>query len=385
MSTNKIAGEKLTILADRNIPTVEHFAQAYACVRKFEGRALTSEQLQDVNVLLVRSVTTVNEQLLENAPVIFVGTATSGFEHIDQPYLKQRNIAFAHAPGSNANSVVEYVIAAIADVENYLERLFSGETLGIIGYGVIGRALEARMQALGIPCLAYDPWLTPSEIDHAASLDEILRCTVISVHAELTTKAPWSSQHLLSDDELSAIPNNSLLINASRGAVVDNAALKRRLQCKDAPSVVLDVWEGEPAIDQNLLASVTLGTPHIAGYSTDGKILGTRMLFKALSESLNRPWVDPGPAIVAPPLLQLASVSSPAEVVRTLIGQRYSIRRDDAALRKMIYSGASDTAMGFDLLRRDYPERRELLGSVIAPGQSINAQTKHIAISLGVE
>ncbi|MEM8662458.1 MAG: 4-phosphoerythronate dehydrogenase, partial [Pseudomonadota bacterium] len=249
MSIDSTTATRLCILADSNIPAVEHFAGSGASVRRFEGRALSPEQLQSVNVLLVRSVTEVNERLLEDASVNFVGTATSGFEHIDRQYLNQHDIAFAHAPGSNATSVVEYVIAAIADVENYLERLLDGERLGIVGYGVIGRALERRMRALGIDCVIYDPWVSASEVNLAASLAEILECTVISVHAELTSKQPWPSRHLLSDHELSAISGDCLLINASRGAVVDNKALKRRLQSKSAPLVVLDVWEGEPAID----------------------------------------------------------------------------------------------------------------------------------------
>ncbi|MEM1155217.1 MAG: 4-phosphoerythronate dehydrogenase [Pseudomonadota bacterium] len=382
MSVDSAAMTGLCILADSNIPAVEHFAGSGASVRRFEGRALSPEQLQNGNVLLVRSVTQVDQRLLEDASVIFVGTATSGFEHIDRDYLKQHDIGFAHAPGSNANSVIEYVIAAIANVENYLERLLGGEKLGIVGYGVIGQALEARMRALGIDCAIYDPWVSASKVNLVASLEEILECTVISLHAELTEKQPWPSRHLLSDYELSAISGDCLLINASRGAVVDNKALKRRLGSNTSPAVVLDVWEGEPAIDAELLEAVDIGTPHIAGYSTDGKLLGTRMLFQALWEHMHRPWVDPGSAMADPPPLQLSSNVSAAEAIRNLIGQRYSIRSDDVALRAALSAGSD--AAGFDQLRRTYPVRRELLGSELLAEQSLSEEARRVVSSLGV-
>ena len=386
MSIESSSTSSLSILADSNIPAVEHFAGSNISVQRFEGRALSPAQLKDVNVLLVRSVTTVDETLLKDANLAFVGTATSGFEHIDRDYLQRRGIGFAYAPGSNANSVVEYVIAAIANVGEHLERLTAGEDLGIIGYGVIGKALATRMSALGVSCRFYDPWLPPSDLKHAASLDDVLACSVISVHAELTTQQPWPSQHLLSERELNAISRESLLINASRGAVIDNQALKRRLQEQSSPSVVLDVWEGEPAIDGELLQHVKLGTPHIAGYSTDGKLLGTKMLLQALKKCLGQPWIDPGKPITDPPLLALRDDLSKAATVRSLIQQRYDIRQDDGELREATLGKASDkAARSFDQLRRRYPERRELLGSKLRATQSLSEGTYQIAMAMGVE
>jgi erythronate-4-phosphate dehydrogenase len=147
----------LCILADENIPAVEYYFGADTAVRRIGGRVLQRSHLQGVDILLVRSVTQVNEALLHDTSVKFVGTATSGVDHIDQDYLRQRGIGFAHAPGSNANSVVEYVLAAIAAVSDKLEQLLTGGTVGIVGYGVIGSAMAARLGALGIPYQVYDP------------------------------------------------------------------------------------------------------------------------------------------------------------------------------------------------------------------------------------
>ena len=176
----------LTILADENIPAAEHYFGALGQVRPVNGRKLNSSALADVDALLVRSVTTVNKDLLEGTPVRFVGTATSGFDHIDRSYLQDRGIGFAHASGSNANSVVEYVLAAIAASGDKLEQLLAGGTVGIIGYGVIGRAVAARLDALGIDYLACDPWLDPATISRRGSLEQVLACDAITLHAELT-------------------------------------------------------------------------------------------------------------------------------------------------------------------------------------------------------
>lgn len=359
----------LRILADENIPAVEHYAGTLASVQHFSGRALQPEQLAEVDVLLVRSVTRVDAQLLGDSRLKFVGTATSGFDHIDRDYLGRRGIAFAHAPGSNANSVVEYVLAAIAAVGEHLERVLAGAPVGVVGYGVIGRTVATRLRALGINYRAYDPWLSPGAVDQPALLPEILGCAVITLHAELTRRQPWPSYHLLDAAALARIPADSLLINASRGPVVDNLALSDLLQGGGGPDVVLDVWEGEPRISQTLLGQVKLGTPHIAGYSLDGKLLATRMLVEAMARALELPWRNPGSAAGAAAPLQTGAHGSAAGTLRHLLAQRYDIGADDAALRGVTRGADPEAAaLAFDRLRRHYPERRELLGSAVAPG-----------------
>ncbi len=371
----------LRILADENIPAVEHYVGALATVQRFSGRALRPDQLAGVDVLLVRSVTTVDAQLLQNSEVRFVGSATSGIDHIDREYLRQRNIIFRHAPGSNANSVVEYVLAAMACVGNHLERVLAGAQVGIVGYGVIGKAVAARLQALNIDYRVYDPWLSPDTIDYPADLSEVLNCAVITLHAELTRQQPWPSYHLLDEKALARIAPDSLLINASRGAVVDNAALSALLGRGNSPDVVLDVWEDEPAISETLLRQVQLGTPHIAGYSLDGKLLATRMLVEAMALELGFSWQNPGSAAGEALPLELAEQATGAALVRSVLSQRYDITADDAALRTATV-GAHNTEMAFDQLRRQYPERREILGSRVNPEQ-ITGQAQGLLAGLG--
>ncbi|MEH6636989.1 MAG: 4-phosphoerythronate dehydrogenase [Halioglobus sp.] len=357
---------RLNILVDENIPAVEHFLTGLARITRVNGRALQSSELQDVDALLVRSVTQVNASLLRGSKVKFVGTATSGVDHIDQGYLSQHGIGFAHAPGSNANSVVEYVLAAIARVEGKFERLLDGGSVGIVGYGVIGKALAARLSALRIDYLVYDPWLDQQTVSHPGSLHDILACDVVSLHAELTRQQPWPSFHLLQASELACLRPETLLINASRGPVVDNDALLTLLQTGQGPITVLDVWEGEPRLQQALLDQVLLGSAHIAGYSLDGKLLATRMLCTAMAShfGLVLPHQD-SPAGTLPALL-VPDDCSGTDLLRYLLRARYDIACDDALLRDVTLGHDTVQAgLAFDLLRKTYRDRHELLGSTV--------------------
>lgn len=356
----------LNILADENIPAVEHYVGDLGQVRRCPGRSLDSSQLAGVDVLLVRSVTAVGEQLLADSAVRFVGSATSGVDHVDLAYLGRRGIGFAHAPGSNANSVVEYVLAAIATVDDYLERLLAGGAVGIVGYGNIGKAFARRLHLLGISYRVYDPWLDQQGIPRAATFEDILNCDVISLHPELTREQPWPSHHLMDSAALAQLGRDCLLINASRGAVVDNSALLRQLERDEGPTVVLDVWEDEPRISHALLQRVRLGTAHIAGYSLDGKLLATRMLAAAMAEHLSLAWRDPGDAVERAADIAIGGGLGRAELVRCLLASRYAIGLDDTALREATLGLSPDAAAAaFDCLRREYRRRRELAGSVI--------------------
>ena len=356
----------LTILADENMPAVEQAFAELGEVRTMPGRDMRNSDLGDVDVLLVRSVTRVDSQLLDGTPVRFVGTATSGVDHIRQNYLAAHGIHFASAHGANANSVVEYVLAAIAAVGDNLEALLDGASVGIIGHGAVGSLLATRLLALGIECRAYDPWLDAAAVTNAATLEEVLRSQVISVHAELSDRPPWPSRHLLDENRLSGLSRDQLLVNASRGPVVDNRALVQLLSAGAGPVPVLDVWEQEPDIDPALLELVLLGTSHIAGYSYDSKVRATTMLLAACYQWLQRPQA-PDDLLSEPPVVRLGELGEPADkaaLLRALLGCRYDIRADDHALRQVVASG--DIGRGFDRLRKEYPRRRELAGSTIS-------------------
>ena len=351
------------VFADENIPGLEKLLAPGTHLRRGNGRDLVNDDLAEIDILFVRSVTRVTRELLAGTPVRFVGSATSGLDHVDLPYLQAQGIGFAHAPGANANSVVEYLLCAIAAVEDMLERLLAGGSVGVVGYGHIGRAVQARLQSLGIHNRVYDPWLATATLPNPCeSLEELLTCDVIALHPELTDALPGPSRHLLGAGELAALGTGQLLVNASRGPVVDNAALSARLQAGSAPAVVLDVWEGEPVIDPVLLDRVRIGTAHIAGYSLPGKLMATSMLCHAAARATGLVLAAASPEDTTGVLAAGDSLDG-AALVRSLLRATYAIQDDDAALRAAL-EGAGPQALGerFDRLRRDYPERGELKG-----------------------
>ena len=362
------------IVADENIPGLESLLPAGATLERVHGRGLKTSAIARADALLVRSVTQVNAALLADTPVQFVGSATSGFDHVDRNYLERAGVAFAFAPGANANAVVEYVLSAIAVVDDYLARLLDGGRVGIVGYGHIGHALARRLRLLGIACAVYDPWLPEEGRRDAASLDDVLRCDVVTCHAELTTREPYSSLHLFDADVLSALGSQQLLINASRGPVVDNKALLARCGAADAPTVVLDVWEGEPAIDAGLLEAVAIGTPHIAGYSIEGKLRGSAMLVEALGAWFG---VECGQSRGAGDRV----LSAPSGDLSAVISANYAIAQDDADLRTAMHQ--TDPAQAFDRLRREYSERRELLGAIVRV-PSVTSEQRDLLAALGL-
>lgn len=363
---------KLRVVADSNLLGLSD--QPALDITFLPGRDIGPDALQDADALLVRSITPVGEALLRDSPVRFVGTATSGYDHIDRSFLASAGVEFTHAPGSNANSVVEYVLAAIAHTEDYLEQLLAGARVGVIGYGHVGRLLCQKLAALGIAYCSYDPWLEASDEARSASLEEILACRVISLHPALTRKAPWPSYHLLGQEMLARIADTTLLINASRGPVIDNRALASQLRRGALPRVVLDVWEGEPQLSPDVLANVLIGTAHIAGYSTDSKLKATAMLLSAMAGQFDCELLVPPAETAIPDSIPVAGPISDAALLRLLLQARYRISDDDVRLREMVGLAAGSPeriAAGFDGLRKNYPIRRELAGStVIADGLS---------------
>jgi erythronate-4-phosphate dehydrogenase len=295
----------MKILADRNMAGVAGIFAPLGEVELFDGRALTSAAGADL--LLVRSVTRVDEALLGGHRPRFIGSATSGIDHVDLAALNRLGIPFAYAPGSNADSVVDYVLSALCQADDCLARLLAGEPLGIIGYGHIGRRLHQRLARLGIVCRAYDPWLSRADSPILTALDALLECPAVCLHASLTRDAPWPSFHMLAAESLARLPESALLINAGRGELVATEELLALHDRRGDIAMALDVWEGEPAVAPALLDACRFGTAHIAGYSHDGKLRATWMLYRAACRALERddrgePWT-PGPVKVVVPEL----------------------------------------------------------------------------------
>ena len=356
----------LNIVADQNIPLVKELFKSVGRVTLVDGRALCATQVTDADVLLVRSVTPVNEQLLAGSRVQFVGSATAGYDHLDLAYLAQRNIPVALASGANAESVVEYVLAAICSQPDFLTGLLNGGVLGVVGYGHVGKRLVEVATCLGMNVLAYDPFVDCGA--YGTDLDRVLKCDVISLHCELTHNGPFPSQHLLNQARLDHLVGGQLLINASRGGVIDNSALLKRLHQDNPPTVVLDCWESEPKICEALASMVSIATPHVAGYSYDGKARGTMMLRDALGKSLNRSLNSF--KFDSDVFLDVDSSGELSTVISDLIASVYRIETDDAELRSALAkaNSASDGEW-FDRLRRNYPIRRELMGATLVAEQ----------------
>ena len=372
----------MKLVADENILGLDAIEGAGVEIIRRAGREITNKDLLHADALWVRSVTQVDAELVRGSNLRFVGTATAGIEHIDVEALEEQGIVFASAPGANANAVVEYVLAAMLELESPWQSLDAGGTLGIVGYGHVGQRLAAVADALGWKTRVSDPHLGSSADRPLHNLDELLECEVISLHCSLTRGTNHDSYHLFDEEELAALRGEQTLINASRGAVINNAALAERLAAADAPDVVLDVWEGEPQFDQSLLQfpSLRLATSHIAGYTIDAKLNATRMLWKSTQgviaglTNVDFECVDRGAS------LEFSNVASAKDLMNAV----YPILRDDCALRQLESQGAEKLGDLFDALRRDYPPRREIAALTDAQVAKLGEGAQRLSLALTV-
>lgn len=357
------------IVIDENIPLAREAFGALGAVTSMPGRAITASDVQSADALLVRSVTSVDASLLEGSRVQFVGSATIGTDHVDATYLRARGIAFAHAPGSNAESVVEYVLAALLRLSVRWGEALRGKTVGIVGCGHIGGRLAERLPAFGARVLKNDPPLAAqpaSGVAHAfVDLADVLEnADVATLHVPLIRDGAYATRHLIGARELAQQPEGAWLINTSRGPVVDHEALKAARTAGRPAALVLDVWEGEPTPDPLLLDRTDLATPHIAGYSYDGKVQGTAMLYDALAThfGLPRSW-DAQDALVPAPEDRLVLHPPDPTLPETawldaLVRQMYAVEEDDARLRALLALPTDRHADYFARLRKDYGRRR---------------------------
>ncbi len=360
------------ILADENIPLVDEFFAGFGKIRRMPGRSINRAALENVDVLLVRSVTRVDREMLEGSAVRFVGTCTIGTDHLDLDYFEQAGIEWASAPGCNARGVVDYVLGSLLVLSEVRGEALARRRFGVVGAGEVGGRLLEVLRGLGWDVRVCDPPRQVREAGDFVSLDEILaECDVISLHTPLTLGGDWPTFHLFDQARLSRLRPGTWLINASRGAVVDNAALRDLLLQRPDLEAVLDVWEGEPQVDVALAGLCRIATPHIAGYSLDGKLRGTAQIYAALCAARGvEPAIElaqlmPGPALTE---LAFASSADPAEMLATLCRAVYDPRRDDADFRRSLPGDEAQRRAGFDLLRKQYPPRREIDGLKVRIG-----------------
>ena len=365
-------------------------------VKVVEGRQITPEAVRDAEILLVRSVTKVGAELLSGSKVRFVGTATIGFDHIDVGFLRQNNIGFASAPGSNANSAAEYVIAALLEIGQRDDIDLEDKSIGIIGAGNVGGRAAKKASALGMKVYLNDPPLqryknshrehrehrVNKELDNALlrieqltgkaeflPIEELFGCDFITLHTPLTFEGIDRTFHLADENFFKSLKERCVFINTSRGGVVDSGALKATIRAGKLRAVVLDVWENEPNIDMELLRMVDIGTPHIAGYSLDGKIAGMIMIYKAACKYFGlEATYDIEDFLPEPTVRQLRinpKSGTEQDVLAGAVQKVYDIRKDDARLRWILERPAEKRGEFFDSLRRNYPVRREFGNTLI--------------------
>jgi erythronate-4-phosphate dehydrogenase len=355
------------------MPFVESYFGHLGEVKLMAGREIDRQAIQDAEILLVRSVTPVNQNLLQGSSVRFVGSATAGTDHIDIDYLNKNNIQFSHAPGCNADAVVQYALSVFSRLKpQWLE-----SKVGIVGCGNVGGRLYQKLVALGVDCCVYDPFLSDSQIPDLVSFNEVLDCDIITLHTPLTAEGEFPTYHLFNQQVLNALKPNTLLINAGRGAVIDNKALINRLKQSDGLQVALDVWESEPHINTKLLDLVSLATTHIAGYTVEGKVRGTSMLYEALCklyledkliQQINIPTSD-----------KKVSLGGKGKSLNQLLLECYNIDADDQRMRETLKKG--DTGQGFDHLRKTYPQRNEYSHFKVSPEMTKFNQLKLLGFS----
>ena len=355
----------MKIICATNMPFAEEAFGTLGDTRIKEGRAITAADVRDVDVLALRSTTQVDRRLLEGSRVRFVGTATIGTDHLDIPYLESAGIRWCFAPGCNANSVAEYVTAALLCLGQRHGFTLEGRTVGVVGIGNVGRRVVQKMQALGMRVLMNDP---PRERQGDGGPYTPLRTLlaesdIVTVHVPLTREGPDRTWHMADAAFFAGMKQGAIFLDAARGAVVDSDALLAAMGTGKVSHCLLDTWEGEPLCRRDVLERVDLATPHIAGHSFEGKAMGTVMVYREACRFLGVPasWSHE-PLMPRPPVpeVRMAVAGRPDEaVLRDLVRRVYDIEADDARFRASAVPDDRERARLFDRLRKDYPERRE--------------------------
>jgi len=366
----------MKIVVDENMPYAQELFSRKGEVVRVPGRPLPVEELQDAQALMVRSVTPVNTQLVTNTPLAFVGSATAGTDHVELADLEAVGVAFSAAPGCNAIAVVEYVLSALLLLAERDGYALCDKTIGIVGVGNVGSRLQARCEALGMKVLLCDPPRADrGDKETFLSLEDIAtQADILTFHTPLIKQGAYQTWHCVDRDLLETLRPGCVLINACRGAVVDNQALKQVLTERNDLRVVLDVWEPEPGLDQQLLAQVDIGTAHIAGYTLEGKVRGTAQLYEAWTAFIGQPEHITLSELLPQPDISTVNVTGEfsQSLLKRLAHLVYDVRRDDALLRLHIADEG-----GFDRLRKQYQERREWSSLTVSCSTASTAERLH--------
>ncbi len=366
----------MRIVADDGIPYIDRVLDQGHELILLDHNEITTERLKHTEILIVRSVTRVDEALLDGTEVKVVATPTSGTDHIDQTYLASAGIHFISTPGCNARSVAEYVLSSLYLLKKQSLISLTDITVGIIGCGHVGTSVASMLAAVGIKYKLYDPPLQAAGDEREfVSLSEIQSADLITLHVPLHMGGAYPTYHLVDNDFLSALTPDTIIINTARGGVIDESALLEYFTHDKLKSVVLDVWENEPQINRSLLSKAIISTPHIAGYSLDAKFEGSRQVAEKISNFKQMEYSDPGKETILPmtnSVVTVTDVMDDDEVIQFAVLSGYDVSDDSDRFKQVSYVHGSEqekiSVQHFSGFRKNYPVRREFTNfSVILP------------------
>ena len=366
------------IVVNKHTPYAVHAFERIGKVTAFDTHEITKETVKDADILIVRSETKVDHTLLNGSRVKFVGTVTIGTDHVDEEYLTKNGITFVSAPGSNSNSVSEYITSSLLELAQRMGFSLHGKTIGIVGVGNVGSKVWRKAEALGLQVLLNDPPLQRQGSAYPLqSLDTLMEADIVTLHVPLTRSGLDATYHLFDENRIRRMKRGAILINTSRGGVVETDALKRTLSDGHLSAAVLDVWEKEPNINTSLLELVSLGTQHIAGHSLDGKVNALRMNYEAVCRFLEKPCDQEINALIpdsALPEIRVDGIHTSAQqTLLDIVRQCYDINEDDRLLRQIVSLPEKDRGKYFSRLRTEYRVRREFFNySVDVDGEANN-------------
>lgn len=349
----------MKIVIDENIPFIRGAFEPWADVVYAPGSAIDRKMVADADALIVRTRTRCSSHLLKGSRVRIVASATIGYDHIDTLWLEAEGIKWTNAPGCNSGSVMQYVTASLFHLALKHSLDLRSLTIGVVGVGHVGSKVVNAAMTLGMKVLQNDPPRKRREGSREfISLDSLLsQSDIVTLHVPLTTEGHDKTHYLVNRENLQALKRDCILINTSRGEVVDNTALRKALSAGSPGGAVLDVWEGEPRADRRLISLADIATPHIAGYSVDGKANGTIMVVRETASHLGIPlagWQPDSLPLPDKPVIELdlhSSMNTPLDLAAMAVRHTYPIDEDDRLFR-------SDPER-FEYLRDNYRRRRE--------------------------
>ncbi|MBU8902286.1 MAG: 4-phosphoerythronate dehydrogenase PdxB [Victivallales bacterium] len=346
----------MKIIADDKIPFLRGVLESCAEVVYLPGAKISPADTKDADAIITRTRTKCNEKLLTGSKLKFIATATIGYDHIDTAWVEAKGIKWTNAPGCNSSSVAQYISSALLSLACQHKISLRGKTLGVVGVGNVGSKVAKVGEALGMRVLLNDPPRADKEGQGAfVDLAQVVaEADFITMHVPLNKGGKYPTYHLGNKELFKSMKASAFYINSSRGNICDNPALKEALQEQNIAGAVLDVWENEPDLDLELLDLLDFGTPHIAGYSADGKANGTAMSVNALSEFFGLDFADWYPSDVPLPEKRSLTISEDGsfeEKMLLAVSLTYNIKDDSDRLR--------NSPSTFEKQRGDYPLRRE--------------------------